>query len=269
MRTSCMWALWGTRMLPTISAVFFSRSTEERIGRGFRSGIGDRNSDLAICAASSQIVFAGAWDTHRPPWSTYAPIDGPGSGLYRSQDAGKTWTRLVGNGLPMAIGTRRRCGCSGRQARVCADFDSSANQDAAAGQDANPPQMQAAGHATEQPASIVPDSIVPTMAGTTGCWPMPILGLRARLVFQRRHHRSAELRCRLHAECRSVPLGRWREDNFDRARRAGRRRLSPDLGRSANSASMVLGTTREPRSASTAARPGAVGTTSRRRSFIT
>jgi len=57
-------------------------------------------SDLAICASAPQILFAGAWHTHRPPWSTYAPIDGPGSGLYRSQDAGKTWTRLEGNGLP-------------------------------------------------------------------------------------------------------------------------------------------------------------------------
>jgi photosystem II stability/assembly factor-like uncharacterized protein len=57
-------------------------------------------SDLAICASAPQILFAGAWHTHRPPWSTYAPIDGPGSGLYRSQDGGKTWTRLEGNGLP-------------------------------------------------------------------------------------------------------------------------------------------------------------------------
>jgi photosystem II stability/assembly factor-like uncharacterized protein len=57
-------------------------------------------SDLAICASAPQILFAGAWHTHRPPWSTYAPLEGPGSGLYRSQDAGKTWTRLKGNGLP-------------------------------------------------------------------------------------------------------------------------------------------------------------------------
>ncbi|MGA8646897.1 MAG: hypothetical protein WB628_08645 [Candidatus Sulfotelmatobacter sp.] len=56
-------------------------------------------SDLAICAGSPQLLFAGAWNTHRPPWSTYAPIDGPGGGLYRSQDAGKTWSRL-NNGLP-------------------------------------------------------------------------------------------------------------------------------------------------------------------------
>ncbi len=57
-------------------------------------------SDLAICASSSQLLFAGAWHTHRPPWSEYAPIDGRGSGLYRSMDAGKTWSRLAGNGLP-------------------------------------------------------------------------------------------------------------------------------------------------------------------------
>jgi photosystem II stability/assembly factor-like uncharacterized protein len=57
-------------------------------------------SDLAICSGNPQILFAGAWNTHRPPWSTYAPIDGPGGGLYRSEDAGKTWSRLNGTGLP-------------------------------------------------------------------------------------------------------------------------------------------------------------------------
>jgi photosystem II stability/assembly factor-like uncharacterized protein len=57
-------------------------------------------SDLAICSGNPQVLFAGTWHSHRPPWSTYAPIDGPGGGLYRSQDAGKTWSRLSGNGLP-------------------------------------------------------------------------------------------------------------------------------------------------------------------------
>jgi len=56
-------------------------------------------SDLAICSANPHLLFAGAWHSHRPPWSTYAPIDGPGGGLYRSQDGGKTWFRLNGNGL--------------------------------------------------------------------------------------------------------------------------------------------------------------------------
>jgi photosystem II stability/assembly factor-like uncharacterized protein len=57
-------------------------------------------SDLAMCSAAPQILFAGAWDVRRPPWSAYAPFDGPGSGIYRSQDGGKTWARLKGNGLP-------------------------------------------------------------------------------------------------------------------------------------------------------------------------
>jgi photosystem II stability/assembly factor-like uncharacterized protein len=57
-------------------------------------------SDLAICSGNPPLLFAGTWHSHRPPWSTYAPIDGPGGGLYRSQDAGKTWSHLTGNGLP-------------------------------------------------------------------------------------------------------------------------------------------------------------------------
>jgi photosystem II stability/assembly factor-like uncharacterized protein len=55
---------------------------------------------LAICSGNPQLLFASAWNGHRPPWSTYAPIDGPGSSLYRSKDAGKTWSRLSGGGLP-------------------------------------------------------------------------------------------------------------------------------------------------------------------------
>jgi photosystem II stability/assembly factor-like uncharacterized protein len=57
-------------------------------------------SDVAICSRHPQLLFAGTWHTWRPPWSTYAPIDRPGGGLYRSQDAGKTWSRLSGPGLP-------------------------------------------------------------------------------------------------------------------------------------------------------------------------
>jgi photosystem II stability/assembly factor-like uncharacterized protein len=58
------------------------------------------SADLAMCAGSPQIVFAAAWHSWRAPWSGYPPFDGPGSGIYRTQDAGKTWRRLEGNGLP-------------------------------------------------------------------------------------------------------------------------------------------------------------------------
>jgi photosystem II stability/assembly factor-like uncharacterized protein len=69
---------------------------DKALDQGSEVGI----SDLAICSTDPQLLFAGTWHTHRPPWSTYAPIDGPGGGLYRSQDAGKTWSHLSGNGLP-------------------------------------------------------------------------------------------------------------------------------------------------------------------------
>ncbi len=57
-------------------------------------------SDLAIAAGSPNILFAGTWNAHRPPWSTYAPLSGPGGGLYRSTDRGANWTQLTGHGLP-------------------------------------------------------------------------------------------------------------------------------------------------------------------------
>jgi photosystem II stability/assembly factor-like uncharacterized protein len=57
-------------------------------------------ADLAIATDHPNVLFASTWHTHRPPWSTYAPIDAAGSGLFRSQDGGNSWTRLNGSGLP-------------------------------------------------------------------------------------------------------------------------------------------------------------------------
>jgi photosystem II stability/assembly factor-like uncharacterized protein len=57
-------------------------------------------ADLAIASEDSKLLFATTWRSHRPPWSTYAPLDGPGGGLFRSQDSGQSWSRLTGNGLP-------------------------------------------------------------------------------------------------------------------------------------------------------------------------
>src|SRR5208283_4668472 len=57
-------------------------------------------SDLAMATGIPNVLFAGAWNAHRPPWSTYAPLEGPGSGLYRSIDDGASWTQLTGHGLP-------------------------------------------------------------------------------------------------------------------------------------------------------------------------
>ncbi len=58
--------------------------------------------DLAFDPDNSRILYATLWNAHRPPWSTYAPLQAPGSGLYKSTDGGSTWTEIKGNGLPAA-----------------------------------------------------------------------------------------------------------------------------------------------------------------------
>ncbi len=55
--------------------------------------------DLAFNPANPDVIYASLWQTRRPPWNVYAPSCGPGSGLYKSSDAGKTWTQLT-NGIP-------------------------------------------------------------------------------------------------------------------------------------------------------------------------
>lgn len=56
--------------------------------------------DLAFEPGNPDTVYAALWQTRRPPWSVYPPSSGPGSGLYKSTDGGRTWRELSGNGLP-------------------------------------------------------------------------------------------------------------------------------------------------------------------------
>ena len=59
--------------------------------------------DLAADPANPDIVYAAAWQVRNYPWLSYfQPNSGPGSGLYRSADSGKTWARLNGSGWPTA-----------------------------------------------------------------------------------------------------------------------------------------------------------------------
>ena len=55
--------------------------------------------EVAIDPVNPQVVYAGLWNTRRPPWYTYAPTNGPGGGIYKSTDGGTTWKQLT-NGLP-------------------------------------------------------------------------------------------------------------------------------------------------------------------------
>jgi photosystem II stability/assembly factor-like uncharacterized protein len=50
-------------------------------------------SDLAIDPPDGSIVYAGMWQFRRKPW--FFTSGGPGSGLYKSTDGGRTWRRLT------------------------------------------------------------------------------------------------------------------------------------------------------------------------------
>src|SRR5690242_9127991 len=81
--------------------------------------------DLALDPDNSQTVFATLWRTRRPPWSTYAPLGGPGSGLYKSTDEGATWREISGHGLPAGdlgrIGVSLAAGTHGQRVYAIVD----------------------------------------------------------------------------------------------------------------------------------------------------
>ena len=57
-------------------------------------------ADLALDPRNAQVLYATVWNARRPPWSQYPPLEGPGSGLYKSTDGGDHWSELRGHGLP-------------------------------------------------------------------------------------------------------------------------------------------------------------------------
>ena len=79
--------------------------------------------DLAFQPDNPDIVYASLWQTRRPPWSVYPPSSGPGSGLYKSIDGGRTWLHLTGHGLPQAPGRIGLATTPARPRRVYALVD--------------------------------------------------------------------------------------------------------------------------------------------------
>ncbi len=57
--------------------------------------------EVVIDPRDPRVVYAGLWNTRRPPWFTYAPTNGPGGGIFKSTDGGTTWRQLT-TGLPPA-----------------------------------------------------------------------------------------------------------------------------------------------------------------------
>ncbi len=57
--------------------------------------------DLVMDPNNSRILYAALWQAHRTPWSLVS--GGPGSGLYKTTDAGATWKKIEGKGWPKGI----------------------------------------------------------------------------------------------------------------------------------------------------------------------
>jgi photosystem II stability/assembly factor-like uncharacterized protein len=58
--------------------------------------------DLVMDSTDARVLYAAAWQASRAPWKLES--GGPGSGLYKSTDAGEHWERLSKNpGLPAGV----------------------------------------------------------------------------------------------------------------------------------------------------------------------
>ena len=78
-------------------------------------------------ATNPRIMYAAMWEHGRLPWKVIS--GGPGSGLYKSTDAGETWERMK-EGLPEEMGKMAIAVSRSNPEKVYALIESDSNKDA-------------------------------------------------------------------------------------------------------------------------------------------
>lgn len=83
-------------------------------------------SELSMDMNNPQVMYAALWHHQRTPWKVIS--GGDGSGLYKSTDAGETWSRLE-NGLPKEQGKMAISVCRSNSNKVYALIESDSQKD--------------------------------------------------------------------------------------------------------------------------------------------
>ncbi len=83
-------------------------------------------SELSMDLSNPQVLYAAMWEHQRVPWKVIS--GGPGSGLYKSTDAGKTWKEMK-KGLPLEKGKMAIAVSRANPNKVYALIESDSNQE--------------------------------------------------------------------------------------------------------------------------------------------
>ena len=121
--------------------------------------------EVVIDPANSNVIYAGLWNTRRPPWYTYRPSNGPGGGIFKSTDGGNTWKQLT-DGLPPNEHRQSRDRECPRQIRAASTRSSIVSSRIRRRR--HPPRLRAAaGGAAPRRRRCSPRSSAPTTRGAT------------------------------------------------------------------------------------------------------
>ena len=83
-------------------------------------------SELSMDMSNPRVLYAAMWEHQRKPWIVIS--GGAGSGLYKSSDAGETWTKME-SGLPKEMGKMAIAVCRSNPDRVYALIESDSKKE--------------------------------------------------------------------------------------------------------------------------------------------